>query len=46
LSKINNKSCIDKPVEYFSPIISLDFEFSVSEDDEEENEDLLHTGAS
>jgi predicted small integral membrane protein len=25
------KSCINKPVEHFSPVLSLDFEFPVSE---------------
>jgi len=32
------KSCINKPVEHFNPVLSLDFEFLVSEDEEKENE--------
>ena len=40
MSKINNKSCIDKPVEYFSPILSPNFVFHVSKDEEEENEEI------
>jgi len=35
------KSCINKPVEYFYPVLSLDFEFLVSEDEEKENESFL-----
>jgi len=36
LAKI--KSCIDKPVEHFNHVFPPDFEFSVSEDEEEEDE--------
>jgi len=32
------KSCINKPVEHFIPVLSLDFEFLMSEDEEKENE--------
>jgi len=32
------KSCINKPIEYFNPVLSLDFEFLMSEDEEKENE--------
>ena len=32
------KSCINKPVEHFIPILSLDFELLMSEDEEKENE--------
>jgi len=32
------KSCINKPVEHFNPILSLDFEFHMSEDEEKKNE--------
>jgi len=43
------KSCINKPVEHFNLVLSLDFEFLMSEDEEKENEssqwDILHTGA-
>jgi hypothetical protein len=51
LSKSKIKSCINKPVEHITPILSPDFEFPLSEDEEEENEeipdkDLLPTGAS
>jgi len=42
LSKINHicKLNIDKPVEHINPMLSLDFEFHVSEDEEEENEEI------
>ena len=32
------KSCINKPVEHFIPVLSLDFEFLMSKDEEKENE--------
>ena len=32
------KSCINKPIKYFNPVLSLDFEFLMSEDEEKENE--------
>jgi len=32
------KSCINKPVEHFIPVLSLDFEFLMSEDEEKEYE--------
>jgi len=32
------KSCINRPVEYFNPVLSLDFEFLMSEDEEKKNE--------
>jgi len=32
------KSCINKPVEHFIPVLSLDFEFLMSEDEEKKNE--------
>jgi len=32
------KSCINKPVEHCNPVLSLDFEFLMSEDEEKENE--------
>jgi len=38
LSKSIIKSCVNKPVEHFNPVLSLDFEFLVSEDEEKENE--------
>jgi len=38
LSKSIIKSCINKPVEHFNHVLSLDFEFLVSEDEEKENE--------
>jgi len=38
LSKSIIKSCINKPVEHFNLVLSLDFEFLVSEDEEKENE--------
>ena len=38
LSKSIIKSCINKPVEHFNPVLSLDFELLVSEDEEKENE--------
>jgi len=31
------KSCINKPVEHFIPVLSLNFEFLMSEDEEKEN---------
>jgi len=37
LSKSIIKSCIDKPVEHFDPILSLSCEFPVSKTEEEEN---------
>jgi len=40
MSKINNKSCIDKLVEHFNPIVSPDFEFPVYKDEKEENEEI------
>ena len=40
LVKINNKSCIDKPVEHTNHVLSSDFDFHASEDEEEENEDI------
>jgi len=46
LSKSIIKSCINKPVEHLNHILSFNFEFLVSKDEEEENEDLSHTGAS
>jgi len=35
------KSCINKPVEHFNPVLSLDFEFLMSEDEEKKNESFL-----
>jgi len=32
------KSCINKLVEHFNPVLSLDFEFLMSEDEEKEYE--------
>jgi len=32
------KSCINKHIKYFNPVLSLDFEFLMSEDEEKENE--------
>jgi len=32
------KSCINKPVEHFIPVLSLDFKFLISEDEEKKNE--------
>jgi len=32
------KSCINKPVEHFIPVLSLDFEFLMFEDEEKKNE--------
>jgi len=32
------KSCINKPVEHFNPVLSLDFEFLMSKNEEKENE--------
>jgi len=32
------KSCINKPVEHFIHVLSLDFEFLMSEDEEKKNE--------
>jgi len=32
------KSCINKPVEHFIPVLSLDFELLMSEDEEKKNE--------
>ncbi|AES70133.2 hypothetical protein MTR_3g048420 [Medicago truncatula] len=32
------KSCVNKPVEYFNPVLSPNFEFRVSETEEKENE--------
>jgi len=40
MSEINDKSCIDKLVEHFNPILSLKFEFPVSEAEEEEDEEV------
>jgi hypothetical protein len=44
------KSCINKPVEHFNPVLSLDFKFLVSEAEKREDESfpmrLLPTGAS
>ena len=37
--KINNKSCIDKPVEHINHALSSNFEFLVSEAKEDENEE-------
>jgi len=37
-SKSIIKSCINKPVEHFNPVLSLDFELLVSEDEVKENE--------
>ena len=34
------KSCINKPVEHFNPVLSLDFEFPVPESEEEEDDDI------
>jgi len=33
-----SKSCINKPVEHFNPVLSFDFELPVSEVEEKENE--------
>jgi len=38
MSKINNKSCIDKLVEHINHVLSSNFEFPVSEAEEEEDE--------
>jgi len=38
LSKSKIKSCINKPVEHFNPVLSSDFEFLVSEAEEENEE--------
>jgi len=35
------KSCINKPIKYFNPVLSLDFEFLMSKDEEKENESFL-----
>jgi len=32
------KSCINKPVEHFNPVLSFNFEFLMSKDEEKENE--------
>jgi len=42
LSKINHICIlnIDKPVEHINHMLSLDFEFHVSEDEEDENEEI------
>ena len=32
------KSCINKLIEHFIPVLSLDFEFLMSKDEEKENE--------
>jgi len=32
------KSCVNKPVDHFNPVLSLDFEFLMSEDEEKKNE--------
>jgi len=32
------KSCINKPIKYFNPVLSLDFEFLMSKDEEKEYE--------
>jgi len=32
------KSCINKPIKYFNPVLSLDFGFLVSEAEEENDE--------
>ena len=32
------KSCVNKPVDQFNPVLSLDFEFLMSEDEERKNE--------
>ena len=34
------KSCINKPVEHFNPVLSLDFEFLVSEAKKKEDEEV------
>ena len=38
LSKSIIKSCINKPVEHFNLVLSLDFEFLMSKNEEKENE--------
>jgi hypothetical protein len=35
------KSCINKPVEHLNPVLSLNFEFLVSETEEKEGESFL-----
>jgi len=34
------KSCINKPVEHFNPVLSLDFEFPMPEAEEKEDEEI------
>jgi len=36
------KSCINKPIEHFNPVLSLEFELLVSEDEEKEDEEFLN----
>jgi len=36
------KSCINKPVEHYNPVLSLDFEFAVPETEEKEDEEILN----
>jgi len=40
MSKSTIKSCINKPVEHIDHVLPPDFEFSVSEADEEENNEI------
>jgi len=40
LSKSIIKSCINKPVEHFDLVLSFNFEFLVSEAEEEEDEEI------
>jgi len=37
---MNNKSCINKPIEHNNSVLSPNFEFHASEDEEEENEEI------
>jgi len=39
MSKSIIKSCINKPVEHFNPVLSPNFEFPLSKEEEDENEE-------